>query len=85
MKNKRIDELEAKVDHIQDRLDYFIDKAGRLTPNGEYYFTKFEDLLSWSQKFDANSKEYEILTQASWQMLEHYLNYVLPKAFGGKE
>lgn len=82
----RIDELEAIVLHTQERMDNLRDyiKDNPTYADAEYYWNKFEDLLAWSKKFEANSKEREILTDTGWKMLDKYLECLMCKV-GGKK
>lgn len=83
IKRSEIEELEEKFEHLQERVDRlweYVDK----NPNVEYFWNKFEDLLAWSEKFDKNSKEYEILTKTGWKMLGHFLDIALPKQYDSK-
>lgn len=73
-----IDELNAKFEHLQYRVDNLRDKIYE-TPNGEHLWEKFEDVLAWSQKYDKNSEEYSKLTKLGWTILDLYLDYLLPK------
>ena len=82
----RIDELEARIGHLEERVDYFVNRVNQHGKrlDAEYYWDRFEDLLAWSQKFDANSEEYKKLTSVGWVMLDKYLDILLLK-FVGKE
>lgn len=75
-----IEELNAKFEHLQDRFDNLRDYV-KEKPSCDYYWNKFEDLLSWSLKFDKNSEEYSRLNKAGWMTLDRYLEML----FGGKE
>lgn len=75
-----IEELNAKFDHLQDRVDRLRDYI-KENPSSDYYWNRFEDLLAWSLKFDKNSEEYSKLNKAAWQMLEVYLDCLFVKTF----
>ena len=80
MKNKRIEELEAGFELLQDRVDNLRDYVQEHNDfkKAEYYWKKFEDLIAWSLKFDKNSDEYSKLSRACWEMLGIYLDWLLP-------
>ena len=80
MKGKRIEELEAQVEHLQERVDNLRDYVTEYKgiKEADYYWNKFEDLLAWSLKFDKNSDEYTILSRAAWKMLDFYMEWLLP-------
>ena len=69
----QIEELNAKFEHLEYRFDNLRDYV-KEKPLSDYYWNKFEDLLTWSLKFDKNSEEYSKLTKAGWNMLDRYLN-----------
>ena len=73
-----IEELNAKFDHLQDRVDRLRDKIYE-NPKGKILWDNFNDLLAWSQKFDKNSEEYEIIIKAGWEILDLYLQIILVK------
>lgn len=75
-----IEELNAKFEHLQDRFDNLRDYV-KENPPCEYYWNKFEDLLTLSLKFDKNSEEYSRLNKAGWQMLDTYLECLFVKTF----
>ena len=75
-----IEELNAKFDHLQDRVDRLRDEIYE-NPSCDYYWNRFEDLLAWSLKFDKNSKEYSRLNKAGWMMLDQYLEMLFTKTF----
>ena len=79
-KKDRIEELEAGFVHLQDRVDNLRDYVQEHNDfkNADYYWNKFEDLLAWSLKFDKNSDEYTKLSRAGWEMLDVYLDWLLP-------
>ena len=84
MKNKRLEELEAQVEHLQDRLDNFRDLVEKRYTSADHYWRKFEDLLAWAKRFDANSDEYQKLLDTAWLMLGRYLD-VLSLKIGAKD
>lgn len=78
MGNKaRIEELEAMVEHLQDRVDRLRDHIYE-HPSGEYVWNKFEDTMAWARKYDKNSKMYKILNDSAAELLEFYMNILLP-------
>ncbi len=79
MKNKRIEELEAQVEHLQECVDNLRDYVTEYKDfkDADYHWNKFEDLLAWSLKFDKNSDEYSKLSRAGWEMLDIYLDCLL--------
>lgn len=83
----RIDELEAVVEHLQKRIDGLRDyiKDNPTYTDAEYCWNKFEDLLAWAKEFDANSKEYERLTEIGWRMLDKYLECLMFRKLGGEK
>lgn len=82
MKNKRLEELEVQVEHLQERIDNLRDFYYEGPASSEYYWNKFEDLLAWAKRFDANSDEYKKLAEVAWSMLDKYLD-ILKVSFGG--
>lgn len=80
----RVEELEAWVEHLQDRVDGLRDMVQENAPSSltEYYWNKFEDLLAWSMKVDKNSEEYSRLNEGAWFMFDKYMDVLLTHPFG---
>lgn len=77
-KKARIEELEASVEHLQDRVDRVRDYVQEYKTSNiaDWYFNKFQTLIDVSLKFDKNSKEYEELRNAAIRMLELFYNSI---------
>lgn len=73
----QIDELEARLDHLQDRMESAVNFIKSKDLKGaDYYWRKFEDLLAWSKQFDANSDEHREILRVAWMMMNKFLEYV---------
>lgn len=91
MKTKnRVEELEAHVEHLQERIDGLRDDIQELeftlrpTCAMKYFWDKFEDTLAWCQKYDANTEEWKKLNGLGWKLLDKYLA-ALKKSPWGKD
>ena len=73
-----IEELNARVDHLERRFDNLRDYVYE-RPDGEYLWNKFEDILALSMKYDKNSEEWSILNKAGWKIFELYLDWLFTK------
>ena len=89
--NDRLDELEAGFEHLQERIDGLRDKVYEQmveytpTMRSEYFWNKFEDVLAWCQKYDANTEEWKKLNHLAWELMDKYLEALLQSTLWGEK
>lgn len=66
-----IEELNAKFEHLQARVDRLRDEIYE-KPDSYYLWERFVEVVDLSHKYDSNSKEWRDLTKIGWKILDKW-------------